>query len=421
MSTAMAIAAAARVLSRLIDNRVALENITAFQNMKTSVVSPEQIDGTDMTANANVNPQVNIFPYHVGMNASFRNAFEPSRNSTGQPVTTPPLALDISFLVSAHSSVELLPEMLLGLAMQALSDAPQLTRDRVRTLLIADPPDDPVMMSLQRSGLADQLEIIRIEPLNLNTDDMQKLWTSIHSRARPSFCYRVSAILIDSQNSAKDALPVRTFATAVVQFVRPMIDHIEPANLLFAPVNQIALVGEQLVQPGGVAVFSTGDRQPLDAGSTPTRALVTLPAGLPAGIIGVELVRTIDIGAAPFKEVNESNLGVFLHRPIFKLTGASTPDIVLGAGGALAIRLQPPPNSGQDVRVLLNDPVPSPTSAGFTFPGTLGATLATDPVTFTLTGVPNGTYMVRVRVDGADTPLTLDANGAYTGPTITLA
>ncbi|WP_052313338.1 DUF4255 domain-containing protein [Terriglobus roseus] len=202
MSTAMAIAAAARVVAQLIDRRVALENFTAFQSMKTTVLSPEQIDGTDMSATIDVPPHINIFPYHVAMNAAYRNAFEPSRNAFGQPVTTPPLALDISFLVSTHSSLELLPEMLLGLAMQALSDVPQLTRERVRTLLAVNPlidPPDPVLVALQRSGLADQLEILRIEPLNLNADEMQKLWTSIHSRCRPSFCYRISAVLIESE------------------------------------------------------------------------------------------------------------------------------------------------------------------------------------------------------------------------------
>jgi uncharacterized protein DUF4255 len=187
MSSALAIAATARVISRLIDDRVAAEGITAFQNMRTSVVSPEQIDGTDLVATQSVAPQINIFPYHVGLNAAWRNNFEPSRNGTGQPVSAPPLPIDVSFLVSAHSTQDLLPEMLLGLAMQALSDAPQLSRARVRSLLQIPPgAPDPVLQALERSRLADQFESIRIVPLNLSADDMQKLWTSIHSRYRPS-------------------------------------------------------------------------------------------------------------------------------------------------------------------------------------------------------------------------------------------
>lgn len=427
MSSALAIAATARVVSRLIDDRVAAEGITAFQNLRTSVVSPEQIDGTDLVATQNVAPQINIFPYHVGLNAAWRNSFEPSRNGSGQPVSAPPLAVDISFLVSAHSTQDLLPEMLLGLAMQALGDVPQLTRDRVRALLQLPPgPPDPVLQALERSRLADQFELIRIAPINLSADDMQKLWTSIHSRYRPSFCYMVSALLIDTQNSAKGGLPVRDFTALTIQFTRPVIDHVDPPSVVFqAAGNQITLVGQQLLQAGAVARFHTGARRPLDSGSTLERARVTLPAGLPAGIIGVELVRPLDIGAPPPKDVNESNMGVFLHRPIFQLKAPSTPDITLGpvAPGpspsrSLATRISPVAQPGQDVRVLLNDQVISPTSRGFTFPGVLGANPATDPITFALTGVPNGTYMVRVRVDGADTPLDVDANGAFTGPTI---
>jgi uncharacterized protein DUF4255 len=427
MSSALAIAATARVISRLIDDRVAAEGITAFQNMRTSVVSPEQIDGTDLVATQSVAPQINIFPYHVGLNAAWRNNFEPSRNGTGQPVSAPPLPIDVSFLVSAHSTQDLLPEMLLGLAMQALSDAPQLSRARVRSLLQIPPgAPDPVLQALERSRLADQFESIRIVPLNLSADDMQKLWTSIHSRYRPSFCYMVSAVLIDTQNSAKGGLPVRDFAAVAIQFIRPVIDRVEPPSVVFQIAgSQITLVGQQLLQTGVVARFHTGARRPLDSGSTLERARVTLPADLPAGIVGVELVRPLEVGAPPPKDVNESNVGVFLHRPIFQLIAPATPDITLGpvAPGPpptrpLTIRISPEARPGQDVRVLLNEQVSSPASRGFTFPGVVGANPLTDPLTFTLSGVPNGTYMVRVRVDGADTPLDIDANGAFTGPTI---
>ena len=426
MSSALALAATARVISRLIDDRVAAEGITAFQNLRTSVLSPEQIDGTEQSGNGNVAPQINIFPYHVGLNAAWRNDYEPSRSATGQPVSAPPLAIDVSFLVSAHSTQDLLPEMLLGLAMQALSDTPQLTRARVRSLLqLPAGPPDPILQALERSRLADQFEIIRIAPLNLSSDDMQKLWTAIHSRYRPSFCYMVSAILIDTRNSARGGLPVRDFAAVAIQFIRPVIERVEPPSLIFqAAGNQIALVGQQLLQSGVVARFHNGARRPLDSGSTLERALVTLPAGLPAGIVGVELVRPLDIGAPPPKDVNESNMGVFLHRPVFQLVGG-VPDIVLGpvAPGPpptrpLRIRIVPTLQPGQDVRVLLNNVVNSPSNPGFTFTGVPGANPATDPITFTLAGVTNGTYMVRVRVDGADTPLEIDASGAFAGPTI---
>jgi hypothetical protein len=430
VSSALAIAATARVISRLIDDRVAAEGITAFQNLRTSVISPEQIDGTDLVANQNVAPQINLFPYHVGLNSAWRNRFEPSRNGSGQPVSAPPLAIDISFLVSAHSTTDLLPEMLLGLAMQALSDAPPLTRDRVRSLLQlpAGPPPDPILQALQRSRLADQFELIRIVPLNLSADDMQKLWTSIHSRYRPSFCYMVSALLIDSRNSAKGGLPVREYASAVIQFIRPVIDSVDPPSIVYnAAGNQIALLGQQLTQTDVVARFHTGARMPLNAGSTLERALVTLPADLPAGITGVELVRPLELGAPPPKDVNESNLGIFLHRPVFRLTGALVPDVALGAidnttnppSRPLRIRIQPPAQPGQDVQVLLNERVVSAVSRGFTFPGVPGADPVNDPITFTLSGVPGGTYMVRVRVDSADTPLDTDATtGAFTGPAI---
>jgi hypothetical protein len=143
-------------------------------------------------------------------------------------------------------------------------------------------------------------------------------------------------------------------------------------------------------------------------------------------VIGVELVRPLDMGAPPPKYVNESNLAVFLHRPVFALV-AGKPDITLKAKNAgppptwpLEIRVRPPAQPGQDVQVLLNDSA-NPAGPGYTFPGTVGTTPATDPLKFTLTDVASATYLVRVRVDGAETPLDVDANGKFTGPTIVVA
>lgn len=433
MSSALAIAAAARVVAKLLDNRVADEGLAVFQNHRTSVLSPEQIDSAGNGGGSQaVVPQLNLFPYHFGLNQAWRNRFEPSADQVGRRIGSVPLVIDISFLVSAHSSTALQPEILLGLAMQAIHDNQQLTRERVRTLLEppAPPnPPDPIFAALQRSRLADQFELIRIVPLNLSPSEMQNLWTALHSRYRPSFCYMVSAMLIDSRQTGRAALPVREYASTVIQFVRPYIDRIEPANVVFsASGNTIMLQGDQLRQTGVLARFHTGQRQPiLSDGWTETQARVQLPPDLRAGIVGVELVRPVEIGAPPPKEVNESNVGVFIHQPVFRTTGAPPrPDIVLGAVDntnppafrPLRIRLQPAAVRGQDTKVMLTEVVASGVGRGFTFPGELGADPANDPVTFRLIGVPNGTYLVRVRVDGADTPLTVDASGVFDGPIV---
>jgi hypothetical protein len=86
----------------------------------------------------------------------------------------------------------------------------------------------------------------------------------------------------------------------------------------------------------------------------------------------------------------------------------------------LDIRVLPPPLPRQDVRLLLNEIPETPQRRGYSFTGVVGANPLNDPVRFMLSGVANGTYLVRVRVDGADTPLQTDAAGAFNGPTITV-
>jgi hypothetical protein len=44
----------------------------------------------------------------------------------------------------------------------------------------------------------------------------------------------------------------------------------------------------------------------------------------------------------------------------------------------------------------------------------------TDTLFFDVSGIPAGTYLARVRVDGAESGLTVDASGTFNGPSIIL-
>jgi hypothetical protein len=44
----------------------------------------------------------------------------------------------------------------------------------------------------------------------------------------------------------------------------------------------------------------------------------------------------------------------------------------------------------------------------------------TDTITFAVTGVRQGSYLARLQVDGADSPLTADASGRFIGPLVTI-
>jgi hypothetical protein len=44
----------------------------------------------------------------------------------------------------------------------------------------------------------------------------------------------------------------------------------------------------------------------------------------------------------------------------------------------------------------------------------------TNTITFAVKGVRAGTYLARLQVDGAGSPLTVDASGQFVGPLVTI-
>ena len=86
------------------------------------------------------------------------------------------------------------------------------------------------------------------------------------------------------------------------------------------------------------------------------------------------------------------------------------------------MQLDPALESTQQVQLLLNEVAP-PAGAvplSFTFDAS-PSQISANSVTFTTFGTRPGAYLVRVRVDGAESVLQTDlGTGAYSGPVVTL-
>ncbi|MGQ9482686.1 MAG: DUF4255 domain-containing protein, partial [Chloroflexus sp.] len=90
------------------------------------------------------------------------------------------------------------------------------------------------------------------------------------------------------------------------------------------------------------------------------------------------------------------------------------------------ITLTPPVGKQQRVVLLLDETPPpvnrSPLSFAFALPARPAALPPNDTddvLTFTTAGVPAGTYLVRVQVDGAESQLAM-SGGVFSGPTVTV-
>ncbi|WP_068827052.1 DUF4255 domain-containing protein [Pseudomonas sp. BMS12] len=213
MSTALALAGVTAVLRDRLNDGLVNHNVAGVlgSTVTVSVLAPDRVVPADGTESS----QLNLFLYQVMPNASWRNQGLPAYDAGGrQRVSNPPLALDLHYLISAYSGGDLHAEILLGYAMQLMHEFPIITREMIRTALTPSPDLGvvlpPALRALADSGLAEQVELLRITPLTLNTEESSKLWSATQSSLRPTAAYQVSVVLIEATRPALAPLPVLT-------------------------------------------------------------------------------------------------------------------------------------------------------------------------------------------------------------------
>lgn len=216
MSGPLAIAAVTAILKDVLNNGLIDQDISSFVgSFNVSAMSPDRISVGETEPN-----QINLFLYKVTSNQGWSNLGFPSRDGAGIRVSNPPLALDLHYLLSTYGKEDFNAEILLGHAMQIMHETPQISRQDVRQALggvnapigtglsgTVTPIPSP-FGSLSAVDLADQVELIKITPQFLSTEDLSKLWTAMQARYRQSMAYQVSVVLIQSTQAVKTALPV---------------------------------------------------------------------------------------------------------------------------------------------------------------------------------------------------------------------
>jgi hypothetical protein len=410
LSNALAIASVTAVLKDLLDNALIDHSVSATVGGPVNVTTlpPDRIKLGDEEK-----PQLNLYLYQVAHNSGWSNVDLPSRNGRGDRVANPPLSLDLYYLLSAYGEEDFQAEILLGYAMQMFHETPILTREAIRKTLGPTPPVTggilpPSLTALVASELADQVEMIKITPQPLSLEEIAKLWAAFQSHFRMSAIYRISVVLIESKRPTRSALPVREPKLHVVPFALPVIETVSPQAVPSGA--QIILKGVNLKGEVTRLEFGTGPVVPDQIAARQINA--TLPAGLPAGVRTVMVTQQFDFGTSiePHRGF-ESNVAAFILTP--QITTPAPINVARGA--TLTLDISPPVGRRQRVALLAGDqvitipsrlPTDPPESSSLSFP---------IPADF-----PTGSFLLRVRVDGAESPLLLDSNGQYDQPRLTI-
>ena len=411
MSNALAVAAVSVVLKDRLQNELTPIIPAALGPVQVSVLPPDRI-----TTGVGEQSQLNLFLYHVASNNGWSNVGLPSRDTTGGRLTNPPLGLNLHYLLSAYGSRDFHPEILLGCGMQVFHETPVLSRQTIRDAL-PSPPAGSLPLDLPElagTGLADQIELIKITPESLNTEEISKLWTALQTHYRPTAAYLVTVVLIEAKRPTRSALPVRDRTVLTVPFAFPRIDSVAPQ--IAAPGGTLTIQGQNLrgnvtqmkIDSILVPLVTLSDRE----------VTATLPAALLAGIHTVQVIHGFDFGTPTEPHSGfESNQVAFILAP----TITTPAPIAAAAGTVLTLSFTPPIGREQLVSLLIGDrglllPPRPPTD-----PATAVNADFAIPASF-----PTGDFLLRVRVDGAESALTVDTNktsatfNQYIAPKVTV-
>jgi len=407
----------------------------AVAGTDVATVRPDTLDpAEDQSA-------ITVFLYQVSHNPSSSNRDLPTRRADGTLADRPLVALDLDYLLTFFGDERTqVPERLLGAAVTGLEAEPILSHQRVLDAVASRP-------HLAGSGLADQVERVRLTPVRLNLEELSKLWSVFFQTTyRLSVPYRASVVLLRPDLATRPALPVRRRNLYVTLLRQPAIDAAEAAGddpgaplvaggtlrlrgrrLLGAP-TRVAVDGEDFaVDPDGVRDDEV--RVPLSAPPFPA-------ARFRAGVHGVQVVHPRRMGTPEtLHQGVASNVVPFVLRPSIAPPAVPAGPAVLapttGGDGLVSaeidLRFAPPVGKEQRIALLLNrlDPPAGAAPEAYAFEAP-SRNRPAEPATTTqlavpVSGVEPGSYLVRVQVDGAESAVGFDAGtGRFDSPAVTL-
>lgn len=432
-------------------NFLAIATVTATLSETIRPAVARDVTGAEVTmtrpddaGEASSNTRVNLYLYQVTPNAAWRNADLPTRNSNGQLVQRPQAALDLHYLLSFYGKeAKLEPQRLLGSVVRTLNAKPVLTRQMIQKTLATSGLD-----FLSDSNLHDSIELVKFTPLPLSLEELSKLWSVFFQTPYTlSVAYQGTVVLIESEDTPQAALPVRERKVYVIPFQQPVIEQIKSQEKAGDPIvaDQPILAGYNLVvvcrnlrgehvlvNVGGIKVT------PPPEDVSETQIIVALPTALFAGVHGVQVIHQTLMGSPPVPHRGvESNLAAFVLSPTIKkdpATGEYQIEISESQTDSddtptvnVLVKLKPHVAKEQRVVLLLNEfnpPSDRPPRA-YSFEAKSADQPAPPPesaeeITFSVSGMRAGTYLVRVQVDGAESPLETDSAGRYNSPKVTI-
>ena len=381
----------------------------------------------DVTVDGVTGGRLNLYLYHLTENPYLRNQEIPGE---GYPAAygSPPLSLDLHYIFTAFGSSEtgadsdMQAQYILGDAMRVLHDNAVISADLMQHKSPGKPVLDPTLL--------DEFEQVKVSLQPKSLEEISKIWTALPKvNFRRSVTYEVSVVQVESRRPRTEGLRVREPRVYALTMKSPRVLEVYLQPPLFgvksAAVEEgetLRLSGYNLHSPATGVMMDSVDATVVSSSDTQIDVVVPsgqLSAGLHSLVVVQKTLLTVVDGQPPVQRGGfTSNASGFQLIP--KITGPATP----GLNGTLSVPVQPAVQSTQERCLLLGDHVvpgvqpqpgsPPVTNVQFQLPQP-----PDDPI-------PTGTYLMRVRIDGAESRLQVDLNKnnptylQYIGPNCTI-
>ncbi len=380
--------------------------------------------------------QVNLFLHQVTYNPAWRNVGLPSVAADGRThLSSPPLALDLHYLLTTYGSADWQAEGLLGYALMMLHENSIITRDHIRFALTNLSGTNNMISALQGSTLADQIEMIKITPATLGREEMAWLWTALKADYRLTFPFQVSVVLIQPQRNTRLALPVLSRGLQAIPIRPAQILSIQLPNgrTAAAFTDTVTVTGEFL--RGVSQVWLSNPRYavqfPVPVSNVSDTSLqfipgaqTTFPTGVPPGIYNLVAQFTDPTGTTVLRSTNSLPFGLAATLPDQAQTATQNAD------GSFTVSVDFTPNvwEGQDVALSLSSnqpPIHPATLFSATAPAQTFTGLNNSSLRFIFPAeLPAGPLLGRLEVDGVTSQVQVNWNAiplpAFTGPMVTI-
>jgi hypothetical protein len=358
---------------------------------------------------------VNLFLFAVHVSAAHRNRDLPVRSGTGDTLQVPVIPLELDYLVSFYGDANGAAHQLVGSVMRSLYARPILTATMIQAVETA--------ATGLNSGLANQADRVRLTPLTLPIEEIAKLWTVFfQSSYALSVAFRASPVMIEADQPLVIAPPVATPQLGAFPLIPPRIVAVAvlgaAPNTPITPGSTIVVMGTNF-DPATAQLIIAGTPTAPGA-ATPTSLTATLNTALPAGETTLQVQQSVPVGAPPVLRLGPASapFTVLLQPVVTQTAGAFAIAVTneTGSGTAprsatVSIGLTPAVGPTQTVSLALLD-LTGATQHVFR---AADRTASAATITFTVTNIAAGTYVARVTVDGANTPVVTDTGA--TSPT----